>query len=118
MYNNAQIKAFDRNEPSAVEARMKQVSFSEFRRNAASLLDAVEKGETIRVLRHGKPIAEVVPVPAPGDATLSWKKPGLALDIPGVSLSREIIRERALSEDRLLGKGRARRVKKRERAKR
>lgn len=117
MYNNVHNKSFLRNDPIVVEARMKQVSFSEFRRNAASLLDAVEKGETIRVLRHGKPIAEVVPVPAPGAATLSWKKPGLALDIPGVSLSREIIRERALSDDRILGKGRARRVKKREPAK-
>lgn len=78
--------------------KMKQVSFSEFRRNAASLLDAVEQGETIRVLRHGKPIAEVVPLPAPAAATLSWKRPGLHLDIAGVSLSREILRERAREE--------------------
>jgi len=77
---------------------MKQVSFSEFRRNAASLLDAVEQGETIRVLRHGKPIAEVVPLPAPAAATLSWKRPGLHLDFAGVSLSREILRERAREE--------------------
>lgn len=76
---------------------MKQVSFTEFRRNAASLLDSVEGGETVLVTRHGKPVAEVVPVTAL-PTTVSWKRPRapLGLAAKGVSLSREIIRERAL----------------------
>lgn len=76
---------------------MKQVSFTEFRRNAASLLDSVESGETVLVTRHGKPVAEVVPVSA-APAIVSWKRPhpALALSAKGASLSREIIRERAL----------------------
>jgi len=74
---------------------MKQVTFTEFRRNAAALFNSVERGETVRILRHGKPIAEIVPLPAP-QTTLSWKRPGPALE-PGsrrASLSGEILRER------------------------
>jgi antitoxin (DNA-binding transcriptional repressor) of toxin-antitoxin stability system len=77
------------------ESSMKQVTFTEFRRNAAAFFSSVERGETVRILRHGKPIAEIIPLPAPR-ATLSWKRPGPAL-IPGSrrgSLSKEILRER------------------------
>jgi prevent-host-death family protein len=78
---------------------MKQVTFTEFRRNAAALFTSVERGEKVLVLRHGKPIAEVVPVAAPQPSTLSWKRPAPALsvapDSPRASLSREILRERA-----------------------
>jgi prevent-host-death family protein len=80
------------------ESKMKQVTFTEFRRNAAALFNSVERGETVRVLRHGKPIAEIVPLPAL-PATLSWKRPGPEL-VPGSrrgSLSREILRERRSS---------------------
>jgi antitoxin (DNA-binding transcriptional repressor) of toxin-antitoxin stability system len=72
---------------------MREVSFTEFRMNAASFFNSVEQGETIRVLRHGKPIAEVVPVGA-APRMLSWKRPGLMLEVDGASLSREILRER------------------------
>lgn len=98
MYNNVQNEHQGRYFGTAGEARMKLVSFSEFRRNAASLLDAVEQGETIRVLRHGKPIAEIIPLRAAASTTLSWKRPGLYIDLGGRSLSREILRERARSE--------------------
>lgn len=89
MYNNVHNGAY----LQVKEQHMKQVSFTEFRRNAAALFNSVERGETIRVLRHGRPIAEVIPVPAPRD-TLSWKLAGPALDARGASLSREILRER------------------------
>jgi prevent-host-death family protein len=92
MYNNVH----NRNHRQVKEQSMKQVSFTEFRRNAAALFNSVERGETIRVLRHGKPIAEVIPVPAPKEM-VSWKRPGLALDARGASLSREILRERKRS---------------------
>ncbi len=83
MYNNVQNQ----------ELIMREIPFTEFRRNAASLLDAVEKGERIRVLRHGRPVADVVPVARPR-AVLSWKRPGLLLEADGASLSREILAER------------------------
>ena len=74
---------------------MRQVTFSEFRRNAASLFNSVERGETVRVTRHGKPIAEVVPLPPPRE-TLAWKRPGPSLEpvSRGTSLSAEILRQR------------------------
>ena len=75
------------------ERAMKEVTFTEFRRNAASLLDAVERGERIRVLRHSRPVADVVPVARPR-TVLSWKRPGLLLEADGASLSREILAER------------------------
>ncbi len=75
------------------EHAMKHVSFTEFRRNAAALFNSVEQGETIRVLRHGKPIAEVVPID-PRRTRFSWKRPGLLLEAGNVSLSREILKER------------------------
>lgn len=72
---------------------MKDVPFTEFRRNAASFFDAVEEGETIRVTRHGRPIAEIVPLSL-NERTPVWKRPGLRLKVKGLSLSREIIRQR------------------------
>jgi prevent-host-death family protein len=76
-----------------MEPAVREIPFTEFRRNAAALLDAVEKGERIRVLRHGRPVADVVPVARPR-AILSWKRPGLLLEADGASLSREILAER------------------------
>ncbi len=72
---------------------MKVVTSTEFRQNAATYLDAVEKGETLKILRHGKTIAEVTPAQSE-ERMASWKQPGLKLSIRGASLSREILRER------------------------
>jgi prevent-host-death family protein len=76
---------------------MKVVTFTQFRQNAATYFDVVEKGETVRVLRHGKPIAEVVPA-AVEEGIVSWKQPGLKLSVRGASLSREILKERKQSK--------------------
>ena len=51
------------------------VPLSEFRANASAMLDLVEQGETVRILRHGKPVAELVPVSANEVAKVpSWKR--------------------------------------------
>lgn len=69
------------------------MTFTEFRKNASAVLDRVERGESIEVLRHGKPVAKIIP--ANQDGTLpSWKRPIRRLVIPGVSLSRLILEER------------------------
>ncbi|MGH8488291.1 MAG: type II toxin-antitoxin system Phd/YefM family antitoxin [Gammaproteobacteria bacterium] len=47
---------------------MRQTTFTELRNNAKTYFDAVEAGETVRVLRNGRPIADIVP------ETPSWKR--------------------------------------------
>ncbi len=73
---------------------MKTVTFTEFRKNASGLLSAVEGGENLLVLRHGKPIAEVTPISPRPEDTPSWKRRGLRLTAKGAALSTAIIEER------------------------
>jgi len=55
---------------------MLTVPLSEFRANASAMIDLVEQGESVRILRHGKPVAELVPArTAPQDMSPSWKRP-------------------------------------------
>ena len=73
---------------------MKTVSLTEFRSHASGLFTLVESGETILVLRHGRPIAEVSPVENLKDSQPSWKKPALRLSTKGSGLSSAILEER------------------------
>ena len=75
---------------------MKTVSSSEFRSNASAILDLVENGEMVRILRHGKPIAEIVPF-AGEQVTPAWKRPGLRMVAPGAELSKAVLAERRSS---------------------
>lgn len=43
---------------------MREVQSSEVKAKLPEYLDAVERGETIVVTRHGKPIAHIVPAPS------------------------------------------------------
>jgi antitoxin (DNA-binding transcriptional repressor) of toxin-antitoxin stability system len=72
---------------------MKKVSFSEFRKNASSFLDLVERGEQVEILRHDKVVARLVPA-QPARSEPSWKKPGLRLVTKSPSLSQAIIEDR------------------------
>jgi prevent-host-death family protein len=40
---------------------MREIQASEAKARLPSLLDAVERGETVIITRHGKPIARIVP---------------------------------------------------------
>ena len=75
---------------------MTSFSFTEFRKKASKVLDLVEKGETVQLLRHGKAIARIVPVDT-RKKTPSWKRPGLRLVISGASLSKAVLEERRRS---------------------
>ena len=70
---------------------MQETTFTELRNHAKDYFDAVEGGETVRVFRNGKPIAEIVPVRS---GVLSWKRQGSPLTVKGLSLSREILNDR------------------------
>ena len=74
---------------------MTTVTLTEFRSHASGMLTRVENGETLVVLRHGRPIAEVSPIESRDDATPSWKRPALRLTTKGAGLSSAILQERA-----------------------
>jgi len=74
---------------------MKQATFSELRNHAKQYFDIVESGETVRIMRNGKPIADIVPLP---QDLPSWKRrQAQPLVIEGASLSRIILEDRESS---------------------
>jgi len=71
---------------------MQDTTFTELRNQARHYFDLVERGETVRVLRNGKPIAEIHPI-AP--ALPSWKqRPARPLAIGGEAISPLILGDR------------------------
>ncbi len=69
---------------------MPDVNFTELRNKASEYIDRTERGETIRIFRHGKLVALLVP---PG---LEGRRPfSEPLYRPGVSLSAAVLAERA-----------------------
>lgn len=71
---------------------MRETTFTELRNQAKQFFDLVEAGETIRVLRNGKPIAEIHPIPRD---LPSWKRrQARPLAIGGEEISRLILDER------------------------
>ena len=73
---------------------MKTITFTDFRKKASGFITEVEHGETIVLLRRGKPIAEVVPFTDRLKRTPSWKRSGINLQIQGSDLSSAILKER------------------------
>ena len=73
---------------------MRETTFTELRTHAKSFFDAVEKGESVRVYRNGKPVAEIVPIRA---GTPSWKNATTPLIVKGLALSSEILSDRKKS---------------------
>ena len=72
---------------------MRQATFTDVRNNAKSYFDIVESGESVRVLRNGKAIADIVPIAVDLPSWKRRKAQPLLLD--GISVSRMIIDERS-----------------------
>jgi prevent-host-death family protein len=71
---------------------VKEATLSELRNHAERYFDLVESGESVRVLRNGRPIADIVPVLKEFPC---WKRrPAQPLVLDGVSLSKMILEER------------------------
>ena len=74
------------------------IPLSEFRANTSAMIDLVEKGETVRILRHGKPVAELVPMRVQEPPKIPrWKVPIEPLNYlkpPSKSGAQMIIDER------------------------
>jgi prevent-host-death family protein len=74
---------------------MKTVTFSQLRNNAKKYFDAVERGESVEVYRHGKPVALISPA---GEKIVGSRRNLFEpIRIPGVSGSKLIIEERKRS---------------------
>ena len=73
---------------------MTTVTLTEFRSHASGMLTRVEHGETLVILRHGRPIAEVSPTAREGRTHPSWKEPALRLTAQGAALSSAILEDR------------------------
>ena len=72
---------------------MQQITFTELRNNAKQFFDLVESGEAVRVLRNGKPIADIVPV---AHDLPSWKRRSVQpLVLDQASISQLILDERS-----------------------
>jgi prevent-host-death family protein len=75
---------------------MKTVPFTDFRKNASGFITEVEHGETLILIRRGKPVAEIVPFSDRSQRSPAWKQPGLRLRIRGSDLSSAILEEREI----------------------
>jgi prevent-host-death family protein len=73
---------------------MKTVRFTDFRKKASDYINEVEHGETIVLLRRGKPVAEVIPFSDSYRSVPAWKKAGVCLRVRGSDLSSAILEER------------------------
>lgn len=70
---------------------MRDVTLEEVRDHPAEFIAAAEQGMTIRVLRDGHVIAEIVPPRISISTTRRLREP---LTLPGVCLADEILRDR------------------------
>ncbi len=73
---------------------MRTVTFTDFRKRASGFITEVEHGETLIILRRGKPVAEVVPFSDEALREPSWKRPRTKLQMRGHDLSAAILEER------------------------
>lgn len=73
---------------------MKTVNFTTFRKKASGLITEVEKGEELVLIRHGKPVAEIIPYRKSGEQDPRWKQPITLLEIDGHDLSTAILEDR------------------------
>ena len=76
---------------------MKFVGVGEAKTNLSQLIEAVERGETVTITRHGKPVARVVPVESERKMTMDEIREGFRqvreAQAPGGPSIRELIGE-------------------------
>ena len=68
---------------------MRETTFTELRNQARHYFDLVESGETVRVLRNGKAIADIRPIPSDPPSWKQREARPLALD--GVEIGKLIL---------------------------
>ena len=71
---------------------MREATFTEVRNRARHFFDLVQAGEIVRVLRNGRPIAEIRPIPRD---LPSWKRHlARPLTISGGSIGSMVLEDR------------------------
>ena len=73
---------------------MKTITFTDFRKKASGFITEVEHGETLVLLRRGKPVAEIVPFSDRAHSIPAWKQPAIRFRTKGSDLSSAILEER------------------------
>ena len=73
---------------------MKTITFTDFRKRASGFITEVEHGETLVLLRRGRPVAEIVPFSDRAHNQPAWKQPAIRLRTRGSDLSSAILEER------------------------
>jgi prevent-host-death family protein len=73
---------------------MTRVSVKEARDHIKTLLDRVESGEEILILRRGKEVARLVPVSGIGESLPSLREFRKSVRLQGKPMSRVVIEER------------------------
>lgn len=76
---------------------MKTVQVTDFRKNTSSFINEVEHGETLILIRRGKPVAEIIPFSDRPEKIPAWKQPGIRLQIQGSDLFSAILEDRSPS---------------------
>lgn len=76
--------------------KMQILPLSALRADISSMIDRVQQGETVRILRHGKPVADLVPVQeAPLTRQPSWKQAFEPVALPPqASLAQAVMHDR------------------------
>jgi prevent-host-death family protein len=69
---------------------MRTATFTELRNNAKKYFDAVEKGETVEIYRHGKPVALLSPA-VREDPKEYWKNAKPLFKLKGPLTAAEMI---------------------------
>ncbi len=70
---------------------MREIQSSEVKARLPQFLDEVERGETIIITRHGRPVAHLVPAP-------QRERDRVRRALDGIAAVRETTRKRALDE--------------------
>ncbi len=73
---------------------MKTITFTDFRKKASGFITEVEHGETLVLVRRGKPVAEIIPFSDRPQKRPAWKQRGIHLRTKGSDLSSAILEER------------------------
>jgi prevent-host-death family protein len=76
---------------------MRSISCTDLRNNAKACFDAVEAGETIEVVRHGRPIAQIRPIRTGPHARWVNRPKPIRLKA-GASLTNAVLAERRESK--------------------